>query len=111
MRSSSPARVTSIRFAEYENVRLFTIRDPMFWLTCATIDLPGWFHTERTRGNGSSPHWLRSPFHESCVYRSITRVLALTVPSRRAFSCRQSTGVGTASIQLLQLPPVGAVLG
>src|SRR5262245_1555624 len=110
-RLSSPPRVTSILLAEYEKVRLFTIDEPMLWFSWVTSERPGWFHSERTAGNGSSPHWLRSAFHESCVQRTIRRVLFVIAQSTRALSCRQSTGVSTASSQLLQEPPVGVVLG
>ena len=41
----------------------------------------------------------------------MSRVLLVTVQSSRTFSWRQSTGVGTACTQLLQLPPLGVVLG
>src|SRR6188768_3517733 len=75
--------------------------DPMFWLSWVTSDLPGWFQSDRTIGNGSSPHWLRSASQLSWVQRTMRRVLLVTVQSIRMFSCRQ----------LLQLPATGVVLG
>jgi len=45
-----------ILLAEYENCRLFTAREPMFWFSETANDLPGWSQFESTAGNASSPH-------------------------------------------------------
>jgi hypothetical protein len=54
-------------FIEYEKLRVLTELAPMFLLSCATRDLPGWFHSDPTTGNGSSPQLFVSAFQLSCV--------------------------------------------
>jgi hypothetical protein len=44
-----------ITLAEYENVRVFVMLDPMVRLSWATSDLPGWSQSEPTTDRGESP--------------------------------------------------------
>ena len=97
-------------------MRLLTPLAPMFLVSCAVSDRPGWSQFESTAGKGSSPHSVSSALGElffqlSWVYLTIRCVRWLRLQSTRAFSCRQFTGVFSAVTQLLQLPPVGVTLG